>query len=504
MAASRSGRRLPLRLFQALVAAAPHRRGGAVPTDVDGALRWLEQRQPPTIVAPSAARGTGYRLSVPNNAMDIVARAWSRRSDATSGDANPATHRTMKTVRPIYMADDGAVHFLWHVDDQALAEASVIARLARRLVALGWGIDLVVANGALLRDDEASVLGGIRWTPRRSDATTGLRVPVAGTLDDVLVRHRRFLARLRVDNFDAPPPLTAFATVAYQPETVHVPQPVAVFALLNPVGTGFRAFAAASRALTVAGMTRHATKAAADRSRWPDARISQVVLGHGERRGDAYRPVESLRFAYLPLPSLEPRNGREVVGSVRRVMVTTLGGEPDGAIAWARRSLAGQPLVWEHDRTQAALLGTLPEHDRVTVRYIRASSTWTSVTPVVLPGYDDPRHYRRRLARGVLADEQLQLLAKLDSRTVRLIRKAIVQAGFSPELAEHARIEWRRGGFWAGTELADHYGVPDHLRRFTRLHVRIDWRDRAGRPVEVPGPCILGAGRFYGLGLFAT
>lgn len=47
-------------------------------------------------------------------------------------------------------------------------------------------------------------------------------------------------------------------------------------------------------------------------------------------------------------------------------------------------------------------------------------------------------------------------------------------------------------------------GVPDHLRRFPCLHVRLYWRDAQGRPVQVPGPVCFGSGRFYGLGLFAA
>ena len=493
----------PMRLFQALVSAATNGGGDGLPSDVDGALRWLERQPPPTIVAPPAMRGTGYRLSVPNNAMDIVARAWSRGGDSTTGDANPATHRTMKTVRPTYL-DDSPVWFLWGLDADATPEASVIAAAARRLIALGWGVDLVVADGTIRSKVEVSAISGIRWTPRPSGDADRLRVPVTGTLDDILGRHRRFLARLQSDNFDAPPPLTTYATVVYQPEAVRAPHPVAVFSLLNTSSTGFRAFDAPKQALTVAGMTRHATKAAATRSRWPESWVNQVVLGHAERHGDSHVPVESRRFAYVPLPSIEHRDGGEWVGGVRRVMVTLLGTEPDGEIAWVSRALTGQPLVSENDGRQTAVLGTLRKGDAVTSRYIRASSTWTSVTPVVLPGYDDPAHCRRRLGRGVSAAEQKNLLRKLGSRTDRLIRKAIVQAGFSPELAEHAHVEWRRVGFLAGTELADRYGVPDHLKRFTRLHVRIEWRDSGDRPVDVAGPVIVGGGRFYGLGVFAA
>ena len=53
-------------------------------------------------------------------------------------------------------------------------------------------------------------------------------------------------------------------------------------------------------------------------------------------------------------------------------------------------------------------------------------------------------------------------------------------------------------------DLADRYGVPDHLKPFTRVHVRVEWCDATGRPVEIAGPCVLGGGRFYGLGLLAA
>src|SRR5262245_57861993 len=89
----------PLRLFQALVAAAaarwhePQFAAYATP-----ALAWLEQQSPPEIIAPASVSGSPYRMSVPNNAMDLVAKAWSRGNLFGTGDANPATHRAMKTV----------------------------------------------------------------------------------------------------------------------------------------------------------------------------------------------------------------------------------------------------------------------------------------------------------------------------------------------------------------------------------------------------------------------
>jgi len=143
-------------------------------------------------------------------------------------------------------------------------------------------------------------------------------------------------------------------------------------------------------------------------------------------------------------------------------------------------------------------------------RYIDRSSTWATVTPVILPGYDDPRKLRRRLFASKQQgpgqrDElgQKQMLEKLDSRIDFLLRKAIRQAGYSQELARAAEIECRGVGFWPGTDLAVRYNYPEKLRRFRRVHVRITWRDESGNPLTMPGPICLGGGRFHGLGLFA-
>src|SRR6185312_7609630 len=59
----------PLRLFQALVAAARWR--DEFDAVAGPALRWLEGAGSPVIVALEGRPGAPYRLSVPNNAMDL-------------------------------------------------------------------------------------------------------------------------------------------------------------------------------------------------------------------------------------------------------------------------------------------------------------------------------------------------------------------------------------------------------------------------------------------------
>jgi CRISPR-associated protein Csb2 len=504
----------PLRLFQALVFAATSkaRFNQELPDAYSAALQWLEQQTAPVLLAPCGVGVTGYCLSVPNNAMDVVAKAWSRGNESNSGDANPATHRTMKTVRPTYMLDGDTVHYLWPLDDApdktTLDNATALAEIARSVVALGWGIDMAIGHGAVLSQREADALPGERWLPTsREPSEHGLRVPIPGTLDDLVYRHQKFLSRLDHGIFTAPPPLTTFQKVDYRRATDPKPRPFAAFSLLKPDYSSFRPFDSARNGLTVAGMMRHAVKSAAVDAGWSDQKIDAFVMGHGEPREEPkHISVENNRFAYLPLPSIEPRGpGKAHVGSIRRVICCALVDHYQSEIAWAAKRLPGKELTAEGDQENAvALLSPIPHQDAVVRKYTEPSSIWTSVTPVVLPGYDDPKNYRRRLKNCSDADEKKRLLIRLDKRIDELLRKAIVQAGYPQVLADYAELEWRKGGFLSGVDLVHRYGVPDHLKHFPRVHVLIRWRDSKGSPIKMPGPICLGGGRFYGIGLFTA
>ncbi len=498
----------PLRVFQMLVAASARRRG----VRDFAALRWLEQEPAPVVIAPVAVVAShSYRLSVPNNAMDIVARAWVRSNDSNSGDANPATHRTMKSIRPVLMTSGDAVHYLWLLaepaDEATRAHVETLCDVARSVVALGWGVDLAIGHGAMLSNDETNSLRGERWLPSRGETDNVLRLPRLGTLDALENRHTKFLNRIGSGGFTPPPALTAYETATYRRASDVNRKPVAAFALRKHDGSGgFCAFDTVQRGLTVAGMLRHATGLAALHAGWPEDSINTCILGHGEAKGARHVTVGAQRFAYLPLPSIEFRGQGKarIVGSIRRVLLATLTDGYENEIAWSRRAMPGQILIDEGTHQPVAELSMLPANDGIVNNYVQPSSTWATVTPVVLPGYDDPAHYRRRLKRGTEADEQKNLLDKLYSRTEALLRKAITQAGLSQELADHANLEWRKVGFWAGAEMADRYGVPQHLKCFPRFHVRIQWRNAQNKPVSIPGPICLGGGRFYGLGLFAA
>jgi len=474
----------PLRAFQAIVAAAA--RAGALER-TRGPLTWLEQRAAPLIIAPAADESAvGYRLSVPHNAMDLVGKQWVR-----GDEGSPAEHRTMKNVRPHRLPEHAVVHYAWQLHgDESVAPALIDA--ARGVVALGWGVDLVVGDGAIVDGAHLAQLSGPLkvWEPR-SDGRRELRAPTKGTLDDLDRRHAAFLSRTRLAAPTLRPPqaLSIFAITNYARTDRPRARAIAGFTLMRVESDSFRAFDTTRRGIAVAGMLRHAVRTAAERAGWDESRVRASVLGHGNDN--------ELRLLLVPVPSIEPRgSGAETVGAVRRVMVFSTDARIN-EIAWAERALGGMDLIDEKTGEVQAVLAATSRSDRVLKRYVSESSTWVTVTPMVLPGYDDPGGLREKLHNARSGEEQRSLLDRLMKRREALVRKALRHAGLGDELALSASIETRETGFVAGVEKASRYAVPSHLANWPRLHVKLTW------PMKVAGPLCIGRGRFSGLGLFA-
>ena len=160
------------------------------------------------------------------------------------------------------------------------------------------------------------------------------------------------------------------------------------------------------------------------------------------------------------------------------------------------RSLAGTELISDDDNVEA-LLTILEGSDGVLRQYVGQSKIWSTVTPVILPGYDDPDHLRRKLKSGLDAETQKRYLERLDTRVDGLLRKAFSQAGYSNELVTQLELDWRNVGFRAGVDLASRYLPPENLNKSPRYHVKVRF------PSSVAGPIAIGGGRFRGFGLMA-
>src|SRR5438094_540950 len=99
------------RVFQALTAAANS--NGAMVNGATEALQWLEMQSPPQVIVPKSSLGSRLTTFVPNNDLNVVARAWAK---GTTPEKKPEELRTAKILRPRHFGGDATVRFLWLVE----------------------------------------------------------------------------------------------------------------------------------------------------------------------------------------------------------------------------------------------------------------------------------------------------------------------------------------------------------------------------------------------------
>jgi CRISPR-associated protein Csb2 len=476
----------PMRLFQALLAGSKlASRNGNWNGEKAAAFRWLESLKPPLVIAPPSRPAAVYTMYVPNNDAD---QKFERQDRLTS-----------KVVRPRRIGGGAGgsgelpqLHYVWTVGNSQQADAekrcAVLCREARRLVALGWGIDQAVADGRVLSDADLAVLSGERWYPREGvqNVQPMLRVPKPGSLADCERAYKAFTQRIgckrqgRGAKLEYAPPdrPRCFNVVPYLRATITPPRPYAAFEL--PDGVAFRQ----ENVRDVAAMLRSlACSEKEDFSeRFPGDNSEVYLAGHvNGARGSLPR------FSYLPLPTIGHEHSD---GLIRRVLIAELFGGDGRHAAWAQRRLLNQPLKDNGGNERGVLMNLWRRTSRGIIdRYVREAQEWATVTPVILPGFDD--------FRGVSKEEQR---AGRATKAEQLFMKAVVQAGLPAEIVESFTL--RKAPFWPGSSHPSRYKRPSYLdtptnRRFPAWHVYVRFRE------PVPGPIAIGAGRHCGLGLFA-
>ncbi len=472
----------PLRLFQSLVDAATSRWGGSrkFAEHVRPALEWLQQLRPTEIVAPSHLVGTPFRIAVPNNDWDSPARAWAAGKEPVKPH-RPIDLKTMKSLHPVRLicANDGdsGLHYLYSLPDGSCSCLKFLTAAARSITHLGWGIDMAVGDASVLTDEQAGQIRGVRWQPSHTGGTP-LRVPKAGTLDDLVRRHTDFLNRVTDDGFRPVSPLRVFDVVRYRSQYEPVRHPYRIFELRKANGSRFRY--SHRKLIHVAGMIRHlaieAMKASPPTG-IEDDWVETYVAGHAADGDPKHR-----QLSYLPLPSV---GHQHTDPDVRRIMIAAPVGD-DVLLDHVARHLVGRQLEPlrgdEFGKDDWPFLVPI-RGDSVSRIYTQPAQTWHSFTPVVLPGHDDHK----------------------PAKTRKLIEKALGQSGvdqpcefewspfsrFPKALSAH---KYDRKGRLTG------YIRPDHLLTQTAVHLTLRFKNNA----KVPGPLAIGAGRHCGLGLFAA
>jgi CRISPR-associated protein Csb2 len=475
----------PLRLLQSLVAAAAARWNERRQLEhAKPALQWLESLRRPAIVASvaSAAKVSAV-FYVPDNTAELLVPAWKR------GEANVTPKRTEKVVRPSHLLGD-AIHYVYPLPDGACPHLEILKAAARSITHFGWGIDMAVGDACLLSAEQVAQLQGVRWNPSPTGGTP-LRVPKVGTLDDLIRKHADFLSRITTDGFRPVPPLRVFDIIRYRSEHEPAQRPFRLFELRNLDGSRFRY--SHRKLIHIAGMVRHLAIEAMKQSpprgvgnEW----VKSYVAGHVSDRSQSHR-----QLSYLPLPSV----GHDFTDpGIRRVMILA----PAGDDAWldhVARRLAGQQLqalnaefgVNENGQPKPGpiLVPLSRSGDSVTRRYTGLATVWHSFTPVILPGHNDFKRDKTRF----------------------LIERALSQVG----VEQPCDFEWSAFSRFRKSYTAHKYNRdrrpqgyirPNHLLSQPAVHLTLRFHDGSAekRPVAIPGPLALGAGRHFGLGLFVA
>ena len=443
----------PMRLFEALLAGA---RTGARNREWSefkaGMFRWLETREPPLIVAPEARRASGYTFYVPNNDSDKIFERQER--------------LTTKVARPHRLCDGDTVNYLWPIEanDWAVAKphAELLCQEARRLLALGWGIDQVLGNGRVLTDAEAAALPGRRWRPwsGHRPGAQRWRVPTAGSLQDLERAHDSFIQRFSGNRYRPGLRFSRFDTVSYFSAGKLPPRSYARFEL--PEGVAFRQEAAAKVAVMLRSLACRC--AGEDTHEFPGGSETYVA---GHTRNQERTPP---RFSYMALPTAGHEHAD---GMIRRLLIAEPFGGDGVHAQWAQSRLRNATLQ-DHDGNDRGVLLDLwrAASDNMIRRYVDEARTWCTVTPVILPGFDDGKR------------------TKAETLFLTAVRHADLPIGSVAELT------LRKAPFWPGSQHPRQYAVPEYLKHLPAWHARLVFRE------PVPGPLAIGAGRHAGLGMF--
>lgn len=461
----------PARLFQAMVAGATA--GGRILgwPNARSALIWLENLSPPEIVVPPTEHGLAYKFYCPVNDSDagrVVALV-------SQGVPLPEAMRreamlTQKVVKPrlALPGEDLVVHYIWRFplgnSLQNERHARHLCALARRLLALGWGIDVVIGNGQLL-PEKGALPAGRRYSPSTEDnRQISLKSPVPGSLVDLEQAYEAFRQRMHGPAVNADTRLKVYYPVPYREVGTAQSRLFVPFDLRDANGR-WRGFAWEDGML-VASWLRHAARQRFKIEGGPAEHIDTYVCGH------QCKGKENMRLSYVPLPSI----GHEHADGKHRRVLVVLPFHDTGTSLPAIRRMAGEELVSLAGASMAWLASA--DLDGVWRHYVTESTTWVSTTPLVLHGLDhDHGRFRPRKAE-------------------KLILQAFVESGYQADLIDE--YSYQPAPYWSGTGGAHLARVPRHLMPWPRYHVRIVFKS------PVKGPVIAGIGRHYGLGVFAA
>jgi CRISPR-associated protein Csb2 len=481
----------PARLFQALIAGAGL--SGPLESVDRQALAWIEKLDPPVIAAPRKHDGHTVTLYVPNNDLDSVGGDPSRIAEIRG---------SQKVFKPRLFDDANPFKYVWtfEEDEDSARHAPVICALAERIYQFGRGVDFACAwgevlDGAKLEEELLAYTGTIHRPSFRGSG--GLKCPAPGSLKSLEDRYResgrRFHAEQRgriTTQVFTKSPMPQFASIVFDS-----PARRWVFDLREISGDSSFAVWPISGTTRLVELLRDGAVARLC-SALPSKRaeIDRVLVGR-KMDGSENKPA-SERVRILPLPSIGHYHADR---KIRRVVIEVPSGSPLSAddVQWAFSGLElGDPRTEE-------VLGIMitPAVDEIGGGMLahygfgdhEGHRRWRTVTPAALPGSAARRRIDPERRRGEVKGGQERALecAQAGGAVVQALRHAGVRAR-----AEAIRVP--REPFESNGERVEPFEEGTRFSKHRLWHVEIEFTDK------VPGPLVIGDGRFLGLGIMAA
>lgn len=461
----------PARLFQALLAGVStgvYRRHWK---EVEPAFRALERQPAPEMVACRYFPGSAYSIAVPNNDSDKAGREW-----AAGRDYDPSRLRTIKTVAPrrFHANSEAAAHvyYLWPLSDSLAADT--VRQLTSFLHTFGWGVDMAYADSFVLKRADKQSLTSRQGYAHYKPAETGRlhNVPAPGYLDDLRAAYLSSTNRQKSEGVNPSIRATGYAQQTYSTSGAEeTPNARFILRQLKDAEAFYKVPWALG--MQLAAWLRHAAAEALRQERYKEDFINSYVLGHGNGHGR--------HLSFVPVPSV---GFRHTDGIVRRAMIVGPPGA-DGSIAELLQLKLSSAVLHRLVENGGGPRKTAPvcqlfeaPADNVWPYYTRPSTLWHSVTPVVLHGHNS-EHGKFSL-----------------KKTEQLLHQAFEKAGYPRQMI--SQLFFQPAPLWPGTEGALQMRVPQHLNRWPRYHVAVQFHE------QVAGPLLIGIGQHYGIGLFAA
>ena len=431
------------------------------------------------IAAPQGKLGQSFLNYVPSNDLDAKL-SGKRFEDAV------AETRVGKRIRPTLFDVTAPICYCWKFDSSEEHFTETLSMAADGLYQLGRGVDMAWATATVIDLDEAEkqLLRSRRIIYKPSTGATGkqsLLCPRPGLLESLLDRYGGGRKRFRsgqskgkpVEAF-VQPPRPQFLQVAYGAEPHRL-----VFELRESDAHSTFSPWPLNRAVDLVedvrdSAARHLINAV------PDLRdsVNRFLIGR-----DAGEADKLSRVSIVPIPSI---GHKHVDLSIRRLVVRVPQACPIYAedLAWAFSQ-----VTWtDGDGVVERELHRVAE-DRMSLRFDRSTRHWQSVTPLALP-----KAKRRRIDPSNRVEE-----AK--GGTERVAEESLAIAALKHAL-RHASVSTNVKTAHVQREPFDRHGdQAEHFAPGTRFPKEALWHASVTFEEEVPGPLVLGDGRYLGLGL---